>query len=290
MTSDTVSCAVADAVRGCRCGTAYQAVLSRRDVSMTIGRTAHAIMKHMKRASFSDSTSCSKFIEDNMVQGLCRKATPRFHSVEAAKDLCYFRLEKRRFILNEHECPLGKGARLGLTHVRKERTDQSCDEYVLAEELGISQKDIEQALCEFEKYIRYGKLGITRRTMWLGYANFSEKRTRLKIKRKTERPPTTFRPKKFAAFVHERQKILQSRKFGNRGPFTRDLVLQRGRFCNIDRREDRGTKTLKQCARNLDPYQKVLLTLAYRFTQSRPGNQHLFRDVIEKAKKTHIEP
>ena len=273
--------AIAPAIRQCKCGTAYQAQLSRSDVARTIGGTAQAIMEYVHKAPFADITDCGKFIEANMIRGLRRKARPHFHSVEVAKDLCYFRFKSGRFIRRQDECPLGKGARLGLTHVRKERTGQCCDEHLLAREFRIPQKDIEQALCEFDKYMRYGRIGITRRTMWLGYLNLGEMIT------KTERPPKTFRPMKFAAFVRERQKILQSRKNGKRGPFTRDWVLQRGRFCNIDRRDDRGTKSLLRCARNLDAYEKVLLTLAYRFTQSRPRNQDFFRDVIERAKKSH---
>ena len=96
-----------DAVHQCTCGTAYQAQLSKDELTTTIGPTAKAILR---TAPFADIAECSIFIEEQIVKGIRRKAKPHFHSVEVAKDLCYFNL-----ILDESKCPLGKGARIGLT-------------------------------------------------------------------------------------------------------------------------------------------------------------------------------
>ena len=48
----------------------------------------------------------------------------------------------------------------------------------------------------------------------------------------------------FAEFVLERVLILNKRKQGHPAPWTLDIILQGGQFCNIDRREDFVTREL----------------------------------------------
>ena len=92
--------------------------------------------------------------------------------------------------------------------------------------------------------------------------------------------PSHFRPLCFHAFVRERLSILKAKKENAPRPWTADFLLQNGKFCNIDRREDAGTKELMLAAHGLSQLNRVRLSLAYRFTQSRAGNPDLFRRAI----------
>ena len=92
--------------------------------------------------------------------------------------------------------------------------------------------------------------------------------------------PSHFRPLCFHAFVKERVCILEAKKANAPRPWTADVVLQNGKFCNIDRSEDAGTKELIIAAHGLSKLNSVRLSLAYRFTQSRAGNPVLFRQAI----------
>ena len=92
--------------------------------------------------------------------------------------------------------------------------------------------------------------------------------------------PSHFRPLCFHAFVRERFSILKAKKENAPRPWTADFLLQNGQFCNIDRREDAGTKEFMLAAHGLSRLNRVRLSLAYRFTQSRAGNPVLFRHAI----------
>ena len=92
--------------------------------------------------------------------------------------------------------------------------------------------------------------------------------------------PSHFRPLCFHAFVRERFSILKAKKENAPRPWTADFLLQNGKFCNIDRREDAGTKEFMLAAHGLSQLNRVRLSLAYRFTQSRAGNPDLFRQAI----------
>ena len=92
--------------------------------------------------------------------------------------------------------------------------------------------------------------------------------------------PSHCRPLGFHAVVRERFSISKAKKENAPRPWTADFLLQNGKFCNIDRREDAGTKELRTAAHGLSQLNRVRLALAYRYTQSRAGNPDLFRQAI----------
>ena len=148
------------AIIKCTCGSAYQTQLSRPELACTIDGTAAAIMA---KSPFGNLDQCAAFIEGRIIKQLKRTDRPRFHSTEVAKDLCYW----NGFIAHggQNVCGLGPGARKGLTFVKQERSrrGKKVTSEHLAEELGIEQKDVEQALCEFAKYQLYMLEGISTR-------------------------------------------------------------------------------------------------------------------------------
>ena len=78
----------------------------------------------------------------------------------------------------------------------------------------------------------------------------------------------------FEAFVTARQRVLHARRAhpdGAPDEWTPDPVLQRGRFCNIDRRDDHVTAELLASAAGLGLHDRIRLAAALRFTGSRRG-------------------
>ena len=119
--------------------------------------------------------------------------------------------------------------------------------------------------------------GLTKKRKAVGAALASPRRA-AGIRRSLARfyAPSHFRPLCFHAFVRERFSILKAKKENAPRPWTADFLLQNGKFCNIDRREDAGTKELMTAAHGLSQLNRVRLSLAYRFTQSRAGNPDFF--------------
>ena len=57
----------------------------------------------------------------------------------------------------------------------------------------------------------------------------------------------------FFDFCREREKIRLARESGAPVPWTDDPIFQKGRFLNVFREDDRGSKTIFQFAKNLKP-------------------------------------
>ena len=87
------------------------------------------------------------------------------------------------------------------------------------------------------------------------------------------RPESSYRPLAFCAFVAERQAVHERRQAGlPREEWTEDAVLQHGRFCCIDRRDDAVTQELLvELDRLPTRRQKIVLAIVLRFTSSRRG-------------------
>lgn len=60
------------------------------------------------------------------------------------------------------------------------------------------------------------------------------------------------------------------------GPWTSDWILQQDCIGNIDRSRDLNSRDLFDAASTLEASDQVRLSLAHRFTQSRPGNPQSF--------------
>lgn len=96
-------------------------------------------------------------------------------------------------------------------------------------------------------------------------------------KRKRSQVSASYTPLTFIDFVRERQAVFERRSRGlPRHQWTSDEVLRLGRFCNIDRRDDRVTRELLHCLQGLGTAasglrRRVLLATALRFTSSRRG-------------------
>ena len=88
--------------------------------------------------------------------------------------------------------------------------------------------------------------GVTKKRKPVGAALASPRRAAGSRRRLTRfYAPSHFRPLCFHAFVRERVCILKAKKANAPRPWTADVLLQNGKFCNIDRREDAGTKELR---------------------------------------------
>lgn len=96
----------------------------------------------------------------------------------------------------------------------------------------------------------------------------------------------TPRIKEIAAFMTERQNIYLKRKAGHEGPWTNDPILQKGRFCNIFRENDKVTIWVRENIRERfkdHPYLWFMLCIA-RYINWPPTLQFL----IETAEKQKI--
>lgn len=90
-------------------------------------------------------------------------------------------------------------------------------------------------------------------------------------------------------------RVLEQRELGNpRDTWTTDAVLQRGRFCNIDRRDDAVTRELLQEWKQRSGWtteQKIVLAAALRFTSSRRGGALQIARLVEQTEcKPEGEP
>ena len=112
------------------------------------------------------------------------------------------------------------------------------------------------------------------------------------------RPPSGYVRLGFVDFVAARQHVLERRRAGEpQGAWTDDPVLQRARFCNIDRRDDYVSRELIAQLKHhsqWDLRERVLLAAALRFTSSRRGEAAIIADLIEAGRgsstTTIVEP
>lgn len=72
----------------------------------------------------------------------------------------------------------------------------------------------------------------------------------------------------FWIFCHERELIRQKKDGGMTAPWTRDPILQKHKFTNIDRAHDRGTRLLWKLCRTLCQHDMVHAVVIYRMSGS----------------------
>eukprot|EP00518_Triparma_eleuthera_P016154 CAMPEP_0197553586 /NCGR_PEP_ID=MMETSP1320-20131121/9319_1 /TAXON_ID=91990 /ORGANISM="Bolidomonas sp., Strain RCC2347" /LENGTH=318 /DNA_ID=CAMNT_0043114363 /DNA_START=74 /DNA_END=1026 /DNA_ORIENTATION=- len=165
-----------------KCGSAYQPSGSREETGMVVEGAAQAVVDHIrgeKGRPFESISEAQKVLIEKTKKpdGKERK----FSSAEAAKDLAYLPgfLSPGAF----DKCRLGPGAEKGLSRVRKEYTSNSNpwstnqalkenDHEACKKLLSDLKKkkelewmrgiDVEQALCEFEKYCNHVENGISK--------------------------------------------------------------------------------------------------------------------------------
>ena len=93
----------------------------------------------------------------------------------------------------------------------------------------------------------------------------------------------------FTEFCAARQRILEARRAGlSRDKWTTDPVLQEGRFCNIDRRDDFVTNELLEELRMRKAWsvrERVLLCAALRSTGSRRGEVASMAALIDAGRE-----
>jgi hypothetical protein len=93
----------------------------------------------------------------------------------------------------------------------------------------------------------------------------------------------------FVGFCAARQAVLLNRRSGlPRDEWTRDSILARAKFCNIDRRDDAVTTELLaevQLHAHWDLREKVLLAIALRFSGSRRGGAEQLAALVERGRK-----
>ena len=102
------------------------------------------------------------------------------------------------------------------------------------------------------------------------------------------RAPPGYRRFDFRSFVEARQAVLEARRQGHEPPWTDDPVLQHGKFCNIDRRDDAvSTELLSQFKANSQwgLREHVLLSASLRFTGSRRGEAALLAQLVEAGRR-----
>ena len=117
---------------------------------------------------FADVQEASDVVAANMTVGI----RPQFSANETAKDFAY--IDGLMQAASHHRCRLGPGAKKGLALVRAERAGGgalgSVDDAVhalraelrAAAGLGwVETIDVEQALCEYAKYVAYCTTGIS---------------------------------------------------------------------------------------------------------------------------------
>ncbi len=68
----------------------------------------------------------------------------------------------------------------------------------------------------------------------------------------------------FIWFIKEREKIRFQKEIGLPRPWTNDFILDKTRFCNIDRIHDRGTVRLLNFVSGMTAWEKVLYITLYR--------------------------
>ena len=121
---------------------------------------------------FTDVREASNFLADRMSVG----KRPQFSANEAAKDFAYIEGSNLLLPSSHHRCNLGPGAKKGLALVRaREGTelhvaDCSQESAVIALQAALREVasldwveaiDVEQALCEFSKYVSYCTNGVS---------------------------------------------------------------------------------------------------------------------------------
>ena len=84
----------------------------------------------------------------------------------------------------------------------------------------------------------------------------------------------------FFNFCKEREKIRLKRESGTAFPWTDDPIFQKGRFLNVFREDDRGSKAILKFANNLD---KDLPTLIHALFFSRWCNRQEILDQISSS-------
>mmetsp|Transcript_35187 Transcript_35187/g.109554 ORF Transcript_35187/g.109554 Transcript_35187/m.109554 type:complete len:410 (-) Transcript_35187:47-1276(-) len=170
--------------RGVRGGNgAYQITISQLHLAEALWRMCTAVDVQVKSAGpFADVKQAATFLKALMTTPEAEDGTrgraPSFSSTETAKDFEYF--PERFAVLCPHSgkrCHLGPGARKGLTQLRKHEGEllprkRMSEEATFATlsnalktrhaELSWMQPiDVEQALCEYAKYVRYRVIGIS---------------------------------------------------------------------------------------------------------------------------------
>ena len=89
------------------------------------------------------------------------------------------------------------------------------------------------------------------------------------------------------------RRVLEHRELGRpRDGWTSDAVLQRGRFCNIDRRDDAVTRELLREWKQRSGWtveQKVVLCSALRFTSSRRGGAQQIAGLVDQQTEVKAE-
>jgi len=99
------------------------------------------------------------------------------------------------------------------------------------------------------------------------------------------KPDRGYQPLGFCAFVAERQAVHARRQEGlPQAKWTEDAVLQHGRFCCIDRRDDAVTRELLDVLGQLPSDElKVTLAIVLRFTSSRRGSAHEIASLLNEG-------
>ena len=153
-----------------RCGAGtYQMALSQRQVATVVEAMATAVVARVAaEGPFADVQEASDVVAANMTVGI----RPQFSANETAKDFAY--IDGLMQAAAHHRCRLGPGAKKGLALVRAERAGGgalgSVDDAVhalraelrAAAGLGwVETIDVEQALCEYAKYVAYCTAGIS---------------------------------------------------------------------------------------------------------------------------------
>lgn len=72
----------------------------------------------------------------------------------------------------------------------------------------------------------------------------------------------------FLKFCKEREKIRDKKNSGEPRPWTKDEILHKKKFCNIDRKDDRMTKEFLKVIKNKSDNLKILGALFFRITLS----------------------
>ena len=157
-----------------QCGAnTYQMSLNRKQVATVIEAAADAVVARISKSGpFVDVAEASDFVAEAMTCG----KRPQFAANEAAKDFQY--MDGMMAGGSSRRCHLGPGARKGLVLVRaslpplsslsEAAAVQACRDMLASHGDGrrrplewIETIDVEQALCEYAKYINYCENGIS---------------------------------------------------------------------------------------------------------------------------------
>jgi hypothetical protein len=178
LSAERLGTALTDGTVGCGTGT-YQMTLSRAQVAHRLERCAYSVVQRIEsHGAFKDVASAGAFVADHMALRRSdsdrpgRDMRPSFASAETAKDFAYLPC-----VLAEDaaaRCSLGPGARKGLAMVRQGECgivavagdDEAAVHALLGELRAVGclewmrAIDVEQALCEYSKYVRWVEEGV----------------------------------------------------------------------------------------------------------------------------------